>query len=350
MSNDNNSIAERNVLAEAIAQAAQKAGIYNGEVPLTVPQLIMLCDDLVSSRVSTVDSDGDDDELRRWQDAIRDKVIEASGAPDHVIDGAGCDSGDPLDLTLTEIGLGFNFIDDQFYDAINKSRPGFQWPEGKSATQVAVELLSTVDSDSPLVRFVQKLAEQPHYSSCDSLLDPPESCDCIRGSAKRALRESKSRSGPRAPSVSSAQLDSFFESRIRNQAGSIIYQVFGAQNIRHKPERKIVQQLSKLQDLITNALLVAHRAATVDTRAVSTQPDDQNSSNTENGTVALSTAIPKDSSVNAEHAFEPNQQCSGLTCEICGNNKEWHVERDEVLRRRRAIMPDYDRKLKEWLS
>lgn len=51
-----------------------------------------------------------------------------------------------------------------------------------------------------------------------------------------------------------------------------------------------------------------------------------------------------------DHVFEPNQQCSGLTCEICGNNKEWHDQRDEVLRRRRSLMPDYDRKLKEWLS
>lgn len=26
------------------------------------------------------------------------------------------------------------------------------------------------------------------------------------------------------------------------------------------------------------------------------------------------------------HAFEPNRQCSGLTCEICGENKESHAE------------------------
>ena len=51
-----------------------------------------------------------------------------------------------------------------------------------------------------------------------------------------------------------------------------------------------------------------------------------------------------------DHAFEPNQQCSGLTCEICGNNKEWHEDRDTMLRRRRAIMPDYDKRLKDWLS
>lgn len=40
-------------LGAAIAQAAQRAGIYNGEVPLTGPQLVMLCDDLATAaRVS----------------------------------------------------------------------------------------------------------------------------------------------------------------------------------------------------------------------------------------------------------------------------------------------------------
>jgi hypothetical protein len=52
----------------------------------------------------------------------------------------------------------------------------------------------------------------------------------------------------------------FFEARIRNQAGNIIYEVFGAQNLRYKPERLIIKQLSALQDLITDALLAAHRS------------------------------------------------------------------------------------------
>jgi len=48
-------------------------------------------------------------ELARWQEAIRELLIETSGAPDHLIDGSGCDSGDPLDLTLTEIRQAFAF-------------------------------------------------------------------------------------------------------------------------------------------------------------------------------------------------------------------------------------------------
>lgn len=51
-----------------------------------------------------------EEELRRWQDEIRGAVIDASGASDCDIDGGGCDSGDPLDLTLTEISQGFVFL------------------------------------------------------------------------------------------------------------------------------------------------------------------------------------------------------------------------------------------------
>jgi hypothetical protein len=53
-----------------------------------------------------------DKEIRRWQDAIRDKLIDL-GVPDHLIDGAGCDSGDPLDYTLAEVGQGVGYFVDQ---------------------------------------------------------------------------------------------------------------------------------------------------------------------------------------------------------------------------------------------
>jgi hypothetical protein len=46
-------------------------------------------------------------EIPRWQNAIRALCIEECG---HEVDGSGCDSGDPLDLTLTEIGLAFNHL------------------------------------------------------------------------------------------------------------------------------------------------------------------------------------------------------------------------------------------------
>lgn len=52
-------------------------------------------------------------EQGRWQNEIRNKIIELAKCPDSVIDGAGCDSGDPLDFTLTEITQGFNFVSEQ---------------------------------------------------------------------------------------------------------------------------------------------------------------------------------------------------------------------------------------------
>lgn len=53
-----------------------------------------------------------DKEIRRWQEAIRDKLIDL-GAPDWKIDGAGCDSGDPLDFTLAEVGQGAGYFVDR---------------------------------------------------------------------------------------------------------------------------------------------------------------------------------------------------------------------------------------------
>lgn len=50
-----------------------------------------------------------EDELRRWQDGIRDAILKRY--PSANIDGKGCDSGDPLDFTLSEINQGFQFVE-----------------------------------------------------------------------------------------------------------------------------------------------------------------------------------------------------------------------------------------------
>jgi len=49
-------------------------------------------------------------EQGRWQNAIDELLVKLTGQ--NGIDGSGCDSGDPLDLTLTEITLYFNAITD----------------------------------------------------------------------------------------------------------------------------------------------------------------------------------------------------------------------------------------------
>ena len=51
-------------------------------------------------------------EIRRWQDGIRDHLIKQFDVPDGRIDGAGCDSGDPLDFTLAEITQGIGYLID----------------------------------------------------------------------------------------------------------------------------------------------------------------------------------------------------------------------------------------------
>ena len=71
-----------------------------------------------------LDDEAVDKELRRWQDAIRDKMISI-GVPDSKIDGAGCDSGDPLDFTLAEVGQGVGYFLDQLEQLRAATTPQF---------------------------------------------------------------------------------------------------------------------------------------------------------------------------------------------------------------------------------
>jgi len=57
----------------------------------------------LEARVKELEGEG-----TRWQDAIYKLVKELSGSD--VIDGGGCDSGDPLEYTLAEIREGFNYV------------------------------------------------------------------------------------------------------------------------------------------------------------------------------------------------------------------------------------------------
>jgi hypothetical protein len=57
-----------------------------------------------------------DEELGRWQQAIYEQIQKL--APGANIDGGGCDSGDSLDLTLTEIAQGFNYWDNLLFETM----------------------------------------------------------------------------------------------------------------------------------------------------------------------------------------------------------------------------------------
>jgi hypothetical protein len=60
-----------------------------------------------------LDEDGKmDAEITRIQDGIRDHLVSL-GVPNSRIDGAGCDSGDPLDFIKAEIDQAFNYFEDE---------------------------------------------------------------------------------------------------------------------------------------------------------------------------------------------------------------------------------------------
>lgn len=91
-----------------------------------------------------------DKELRRWQDAIRDKLIDL-GASDWKIDGAGCDSGDPLDFTLAEVGQGAgHFIDEA--EALRKVNVALYGAAKKAANELSVMLTLNPARDGGLYR------------------------------------------------------------------------------------------------------------------------------------------------------------------------------------------------------
>jgi len=80
-----------------------------------------------------------DEELGRWQKAIYDMICDR--APDANIDGGGCDSGNPLDLTLAEIGQGFTYWDNLLFDtmeAVSHSYVGT--PTFKAAADLITKL------------------------------------------------------------------------------------------------------------------------------------------------------------------------------------------------------------------
>jgi len=60
-------------------------------------------------------------ETDRLVDGVRDHLISL-GVPDSRIDGAGCDSGDPLDFTTIEITQAFSYVEDQNAERLATAR------------------------------------------------------------------------------------------------------------------------------------------------------------------------------------------------------------------------------------
>lgn len=123
-------------------QAKERARLIVVEVFGTEPKwtglntlLARLRDRIAAEIVATPypsegEADDDSEEVQaeqgRWQDAIREHLVKACGIPDadSWIDGAGCDSGDPLDVSLAEISQVIN----HFIDAADPSTPSAPVP------------------------------------------------------------------------------------------------------------------------------------------------------------------------------------------------------------------------------
>jgi len=65
-------------------------------------------------QLATLKADGITGET---QDRIHSYIVEQLGVDASEIDGSGCDSGDPVDLTLDEIGQGLGMLQDQLTEA-----------------------------------------------------------------------------------------------------------------------------------------------------------------------------------------------------------------------------------------
>lgn len=76
------------------------------------------------SEPAVASSDVLDAELGRWQQAIYEQICEA--CPGANIDGAGCDSGDPLDFTQSEIGQGLAHWIDNRDDLLRAAKNYFE--------------------------------------------------------------------------------------------------------------------------------------------------------------------------------------------------------------------------------
>jgi len=76
--------------------------------------------DAERARMDARDNDVDTEQAR-WQDAIYKLLLKRVSGTNQ-IDGGGCESGDPLDLTLTEIAQAINLTEERTEQALTKLR------------------------------------------------------------------------------------------------------------------------------------------------------------------------------------------------------------------------------------
>lgn len=115
-----------------------------------------------------LDDERVDKELRRWQDAIRDKMIDM-GVPDSLINWVECNSGDPLDFTLAEVGQGLGYFIDKL-EAV--STPRATEGELTPLTDKEVRLLTDYhyyEAEKAITRRGDRASEQRHLERLHEL-------------------------------------------------------------------------------------------------------------------------------------------------------------------------------------
>ena len=97
-----------------------------------------------------------DEEMGRWQDTIYKLACDL--APDAQIDGGGCDSGDPLDLTTDKIAQAFNYWDNLLFDTLKSV--SHAKAEGSTFKAAAATITTLADENEKLQRQVTNLEEK----------------------------------------------------------------------------------------------------------------------------------------------------------------------------------------------
>ncbi len=97
------------------------------------------------------------DEIRRFQEGIRDHLIHL-GVPDSRIDGAGCDSGDPLDFTKAVISQAFGYFEEAATTAQAEARAA-AFDEAIEIADAKLKILTALNAEAqePMAHLIAAL-------------------------------------------------------------------------------------------------------------------------------------------------------------------------------------------------
>ena len=119
------------------------------------------------------------------QDRILLKLYEITGAPKGRIDGSGCDSGDPVDLTLSEISQAFGYLEDKRDE--ESSAP--LAPAVEPANHIADTSKMVTDPSCPSLDALLKEARDatPSFHLQDRLAAALRAADAARQQAEQEI-------------------------------------------------------------------------------------------------------------------------------------------------------------------